>query len=70
MFRAQGELFTPEVSAATYPDPGDTKLLQCAAAAQADYIVTGNKRDFPEACYGLTRIVNAGELLDRIAFEI
>jgi predicted nucleic acid-binding protein len=70
MFRGQGELFTPEASAATSSDPGDTKFLQCAAAAQADDIVTGNKRDFPEARYGLTRIVNAGELLDRIAFEI
>jgi putative PIN family toxin of toxin-antitoxin system len=70
MFRARGELFRPEVSAATSSDPGDTKFLQCAAVAQADYIVTGNKRHFPEVCYGLTRIVNAGELLDRIAFEI
>jgi len=41
-----------------------------AQAAQADYIVTGNKRDFPEASYGVTRVVNAGELLDRITLEI
>ena len=38
----------------------------CAEAAQADYIVTGNKRDFPDAPYGVTRVVSAGELLDRI----
>jgi hypothetical protein len=41
-----------------------------AEAAQADYIVTGNKRDFPDASYGVTRVVSAGELLDRITFEI
>ena len=71
MFRDQGELFLPEVSAAVSSDPGDTKFLQCAEAAQADYIVTGNKRHFPEASYGgVTRVVNAGELLDRITFEI
>jgi hypothetical protein len=33
MFRDQGELFLPEVSAAVSSDPGDTKFLQCAEAA-------------------------------------
>jgi putative PIN family toxin of toxin-antitoxin system len=70
MFRSQGELFRPDVSAAASSDPADTKFLQGAAAAQADYLVTGNKRDFPDASYGPTRVVNAGELLDRITFEI
>jgi uncharacterized protein len=70
MFRSRGELFPPEVSAATSPDPGDTKFLQCAASAQADYIATGNKRHFPAGDYGATLIVSAGELLDRITFEI
>jgi hypothetical protein len=44
--------------------------LQCAEAAQAVYIVTGNKRHFPAALYGRTRVVNAGELLDQITLEI
>jgi putative PIN family toxin of toxin-antitoxin system len=70
MFRSQGELFVPEVSATVSSDPADTKFLQCAEAARADYIVTGNKRDFPDALYGVTRVVSAGELLDRITFEI
>jgi uncharacterized protein len=70
MFRRQGELFVPDVSAAASSDPADTKFLQCAQAAQADYIVTGNKRDFPEASYGPTRVVSAGGMLDRITFEI
>jgi uncharacterized protein len=70
MLRSQGELFQPDLSAAVSSDPADTKFLHCAQAAQADYIVTGNKRDFPDASYGVTRIVSAGELLDRITFEI
>jgi uncharacterized protein len=70
MFRRQGELFLPEASSAASSDPGDTKFLQCAEAAQADYIVTGNKRHFPETSYGVTRVVNAGELLDWITLEI
>jgi putative PIN family toxin of toxin-antitoxin system len=70
MFRNQGELFHPAASPAVSADPADTKFLQCAEAALADYIVTGNKRHFPASSYGGTRVVNAGELLDRITMEI
>ncbi len=70
MFQSQGEFFLPDISAAASSDPTDTKFLHCAQAAQADYLVTGNKRDFPHASYGPTRVVSAGELLDRITFEI
>jgi hypothetical protein len=69
-FEAGANLFLPDLSAAVSADPGDTKFLHCAEAAPADYIVTGNKRDFPEAAYGMTRVVNAGELLDWITLEI
>lgn len=69
MFRSRGELFPPMASAVASSDPGDTKFLQCAETAQADCIVTGNKRHFPVGSSGVTRIVNAGELLDRITLE-
>lgn len=32
------------------PDPKDQPFLEVALAAQADAIVTGNLRDFPDAC--------------------
>jgi hypothetical protein len=71
MFRRQGEVFVPAVSAVTSSDPGDTKFLQCTEAVRdADYIVTGNRRDFPDNTSGVTPIVSAGELLDRITSEI
>ena len=70
MFRQQGELYHPTASLAASVDPGDTKFLQCAEAARADYIVTGNKRHFPESADGVTSIVSAGELLDRITREV
>jgi uncharacterized protein len=70
MFRRQGELIVPKAVAAVSVDPGDTKFLQCAETAQADYLVTGNRRHFPESSYGVTRVVNAGELLERIALEL
>jgi predicted nucleic acid-binding protein len=70
MFRHQGELYHPTASPAASVDPGDTKFLQCAEAARADYVVTGNQRHFPESADGVTSIVSAGELLDRITREI
>jgi uncharacterized protein len=70
MFRGQGELIVPKAVTAVSVDPGDTKFLQCAETAQADYLVTGNRRHFPESSYGVTRVVNAGELLDWIALEL
>jgi putative PIN family toxin of toxin-antitoxin system len=70
MFRHQGELIVPKPSGTVSVDPGDTKFLQCADTAQADYFVTGNKRHFPEASYGVTRVVSASELLDWITLEL
>jgi uncharacterized protein len=65
-----GELIVPDASTAVSVDPSDTKFLQCTETAQADYLVTGNKRHFPEASYGVTRVLSAGELLDWIALEL
>jgi putative PIN family toxin of toxin-antitoxin system len=70
MLHSKGELFRPTESTAISPDAADTKFLHCAAAAQADFLVTDNKRDFPNECYGATRIVSAGQLLDRITLAI
>lgn len=68
--RDRGEHFQPTGSATTSPDPSDTMFLHCAQAAGAEFIVTGNKRDFPDAPYGAIRVVGAGELLDRITAEL
>jgi putative PIN family toxin of toxin-antitoxin system len=46
----------------------DNRFLECAEAAQADYLVTGNKRHFPSQ-WKATRIVNARELLTAIVSE-
>jgi predicted nucleic acid-binding protein len=70
MLRGKGEIFRPEEFPVVSPDPADTKFLHCAQAARADFIVTGNKRDFPDGPYGPIRVVSAGELLDRITLEM
>lgn len=47
------------------PDEPDNRFLECAEAADADYLVTGNKKHFPNQ-WKRTRIVNARELLDTL----
>lgn len=47
-------------------DPDDDIFLECAEAAHADYLITGNKKHFP-AFWLATKIVNARELLEIIA---
>ena len=42
------------------PHESDNRFLECAEAANARYLVTGNKRHFPEQ-WKSTRIVNARE---------
>ena len=48
------------------PDPTDNRFLECAEAAAADFLITGNKRHFPDH-HGKTMIVNAREFLDAAA---
>ena len=47
-------------------DPDDNRILECAAAARASYIVTGNLRDFP-LDWPVARIVHARHFLADLA---
>jgi putative PIN family toxin of toxin-antitoxin system len=47
------------------PDDSDNRFLECAEASGADFLITGNKRHFPDH-HGKTKIVNAREFLDAI----
>ena len=47
-------------------DPGDNKLLECAEACRADYLITGNKRHFP-VFWKSTKIINSREFISLIA---
>ena len=46
-------------------DADDDMFVECAAAARADFIVTGNAKHFPRYWQN-TKIINARELLDII----
>ena len=58
----------PTESIRVCTDPDDDIFLECAQAARATYLVTGNIRDFP-VCWLDTRIVTARFLLDIMSGE-
>lgn len=45
------------------PHEPDNRFLECAQAARAHYLVTGNKRHFPFAVFGRTQIVTPSDLV-------
>jgi uncharacterized protein len=50
-------------------DATDDVFLECAAGAQAQYLVTGNLRHFPDAWAGV-RVVSARSLLDILSDRV
>jgi putative PIN family toxin of toxin-antitoxin system len=62
---SKNQLIQTNLSLTVSPDPSDNRFLECAQTANADFLVTGNKRHFP-AVWKNTKIVNARELLEAI----
>jgi len=60
--RREGLHVAPSLRLTACPDEPDNRFLECADASAADYLVTGNKRHFPEH-WKSTRIVNARDFL-------
>lgn len=47
-------------------DPADNIFMECAEAARADYLITGNQRHFPEF-WKSTKVITSREFLNIIA---
>jgi putative PIN family toxin of toxin-antitoxin system len=62
----EATLVRPANRLAESPDESDNRFYECAAAAKADYIVTGNARHFNKP-YKKTKIVTARHLLTLLA---
>ena len=58
-----GPFFMPDAVLAASPDEPDNRFYECAHAARADYLITGNLKNFPSPC-GRTRIVNARQFTE------
>lgn len=65
---ARSVMVEPAERLAVARDPDDDRLLECATAAGAAYLVTGNLRDYPAAYRG-TRVVNARRFLEELVEE-
>ena len=57
---------TPSRVAQVTSDPDDDIFVECADAARADYLVTGNQRYFPKF-WKNTKIISSSEFLSVIA---
>lgn len=66
MVRNRAHVVTPKRSVNIASDPDDNIFLECADAARADYLVTGNQRHFPPY-WKSTKLVGARELVSLIA---
>src|SRR5260370_11682592 len=52
----------PTQTVTVSPDDGDNRLLECADAADADFLVTGNQKHFPEL-FGKARVLAPRDFL-------
>lgn len=60
-------VFPMERATGATPDPADEMVLECALAAEADYIVTGDKQHLlPLREFRGTRIVSPSDFLRRL----
>ena len=61
-FQGVAIFVVPQKKVAASRDPDDDRVLECALEARADFIVTGNIRDFPAQFHGV-RVVTPRDFL-------
>lgn len=66
LIKNHARVVTPSRLAQITSDPADHMFIECADAARADYLVTGNQRHFPKF-WKNTKIINSSEFLSVIA---
>ena len=62
----RGNLVVPSRRLEVSSDPDDNRFLECADAARADYLVTGNLRHFPRF-WKKTKIITPREFIGLVA---
>jgi len=62
LIRQRAHLVRPVRMVSVASDADDDKFLECADAARADYLVTGNVRHFP-AFWKATKVITSRELV-------
>jgi putative PIN family toxin of toxin-antitoxin system len=62
----RAKILRPRRSLKIAKDPDDDKFLECADAARADYLVTGNLRHF-QKFWKMTKVISSREFLAIVA---
>ncbi len=62
LIKNHAQLITPARVLQVAKDPDDNKFLECADAARADYLVTGNQRHFPKF-WKQTKVITSREFI-------
>jgi len=66
LMKARSRLVVPSRLPQITSDPADNIFVECADAARADYLITGNQRHFPRF-WKNTKIISSREFLNIIA---
>ena len=66
LIRRQGHVAAPRRVVRAAADPDDDKFLECAEAARADYLITGNIRHFP-TYWRATKIITSRDFISIVA---
>jgi putative PIN family toxin of toxin-antitoxin system len=62
LIRNQGHMISPLRRLEVTSDPDDNIFIECADAARADYLITGNQKHFP-AFWKSTKIITSREFI-------
>jgi putative PIN family toxin of toxin-antitoxin system len=66
LIKNHAQLVTPARALQVANDPDDNKFLECADAARADYLITGNQRHFPKF-WKQTKVITSREFISIVA---
>jgi|SRR5947209_7026208 len=63
LIKTTANIVTPKNTVTASGDPDDNMFLECAEEAEANYLVTGNKKHFP-AKWKKTKVVSGREMMN------
>ena len=66
LIKNRAQLVDPVRALQVTKDPDDNKFVECADAARADYLITGNQRHFPRF-WKKTKVITSREFISIVA---
>jgi uncharacterized protein len=66
LIKNRAQLVDPVRALQVTKDPDDDKFVECAGAARADYLITGNQRHFPRF-WKKTKVITSREFISIVA---